>query len=175
MSLQATIVSLQNLILSQVATWVEDFLDTSLATGDMKSMWHAHIQGNIKLVVEPPAAECFTSMLSPEAWHERSILLETLLHWFEAWHCNAPGAAPRPDRPHLPRTTVQFDAVLCETVREAVRSITISNIDRVAMVKWLLLPFQMRKDMLEPFLGGEGATAHVCWICTVQVMALPNM
>lgn len=119
-------------------------------------------------MAEPPAAECFKLMLSPEAWHEGSLLLETLMHWFQVWHCDAPGAALDLGHPHLPRTTVRFDTVLCETVREAVCSTAISNIDRIAMVKWLLIPFQKRKDMLEPFLRGEAA-AHACWICTVQV------
>lgn len=109
-------------------------------------------------------------MLSPDAWHDGFILLEALLQWFQIWHIDAPGRDLQPRPPHLPRTTVCFDAVLCETVREAVRSSTISEIDRVGMVKWLLLPFQMRKDMLDPFVGGQGATAHACWICTVQVL-----
>lgn len=124
------------------------------------------------MVAQPPAAGCFESVLSPEAWHESSILLDALLHWFEMWHQDAPGAPGPTGVPHLPRTTVRFDAVLCETVRAAVHSNAISNVDRISMVKWLLLPYQMRKDRLEPFSGGSGETAQASWVCTVQVRTL---
>ena len=124
---------------------------------------------NKTIVAQPPAAECFKCVLSPEAWHACSVLLENLLHWFQVWHRDSVGDE-LPGVPPLPQTTVHFDSVLCETVRASVHSNAIGNIDRIAMVKWLLLPFQMRKDMCEPFLSGSGTVAQACWVCTVQVM-----
>eukprot|EP00892_Ulva_mutabilis_P008350 jgi/Ulvmu1/5888/UM026_0009.1 len=146
---------------------VHEHLHAQAATEALIQLQTSQVSGMI--VAQPPASGCFASVLSPQAWHESAIFLETLLNWFNMWHQDAADTSV-PDMPHLPRTTVRFDAVLCETVRAAVHSNAVSNIDRVATVRWLLLPFQMRKDMLEPFLGGSGANAEACWACTVQAL-----
>ena len=118
---------------------------------------------------DPPAATALQHLIAPESWQHCGQSLAALLDSF-ALRCTSddnPGAMPA--TPHLPYTLLRFDWLLCDTVRGARGSFA----HRLALLRWLLLPYLARKHMQAPFHSlAEDADSVVCWACTLQAVLL---
>ena len=132
----------------------------------------ACVQEGARLTAQPPAAECFEEALNTDAWHNCKLILDKMVNYFVLQRTPDESAMQQSTTLCLPTTPVRFDAVLCSTVRDAVDAASSVPLDSVSMVKWLLLPYLIRKEFRQPFLGdGESSEGQICWVCTLQVRA----
>jgi hypothetical protein len=114
---------------------------------------------------EPPAATLLQILLDSSTWHNCSVNLEAMLERFESQAVYT--QQPSSPEPHLPRTHLQFDWLLCDTVSlVALRE----GFDGVVALKWLLLPYLSRRHMRKPFESFLGdRVPRLCWACAIQV------
>ena len=124
---------------------------------------------DVAFQAEPPASAAFARLLDEDSWRGCTESLAAMLNRFAMRSAPSDAPAAMPSTPHLPFTLLQFDWLLCDTVRNARGSIA----HRVALLRWLLLPYLSRRHMRAPFQAlADDSAADVCWACTLQATLL---
>ena len=118
---------------------------------------------------QPPCAALFERLVDAQSWQGCAESLASMLVHFRARSVESDAPERMPQVPHLPFVLLQFDRLLCDTIRDAPGSI----VERLAHLKWLLLPYESRKHMRAPFQGlADDSFAIFCWTCILQVRAI---
>lgn len=117
--------------------------------------------------VDPPSNGPFQELLDASTWRGCATSLAAMLTRFQSRASPIDGTSPMPTSPHLPFTLLPFDWLLCDTVRNAQGSL----VQRLVILRWLLLPYLARKHMRAPFQGLAGDSfGDLCWACALQVL-----
>jgi hypothetical protein len=135
------------------------------AIHQMCSMRHGLQKQGAAFRGEPPAATLLQFLLDSTTWHHCAVNLDAMLKWFESQAVDAQQVVTGP---RLPRTQLQFDWLLCNTVSLiALRG----GFYGVVALKWLLLPYLSRRHLRKPFESFAGdRVARLCWACAIQVL-----
>ena len=127
-------------------------------------------------VEHEPATPALCLLTAAQDWADCRAALSDVLQWFHFWRASSPGSAAASTDANttplrLPRTPVQLDDVLCVAVAESRSHVSLSALDKVAMLKWLLLPYEARRHLRRPFSAAniDDAAASTCWACAVKV------